>query len=217
MLPWWTLKLYYAKRKAFINFLQKCHKLSGPKVIYDGPKDNRNFSLFFGKKGSWFYVPKMKKTIQTVTTQKSAETSPCDGMRVHYCPWHGGDLHKCEGTIDGKRLMLEFERHMLPSRRRLFPRTPCPFQQDNARPHSAQVTTVWLCWPDCSPNLSPIEHVLAHHTYVQGWARTVWAAQVLYYTKTMGKNVHFAKLKQLISSVPKRLQSVIKRKGNVTK
>ena len=43
---------------------------------------------------------------------------------------------------------------------RLFPGTPCLLQQDNARPHSVQVCTVWLhrhrvCvldWPACSPD-----------------------------------------------------------------
>ena len=77
-----------------------------------------------------------------------------------------GDLHICEGTIDAEAYVGILERHMLPSRRRLFPGTPCLFQQDNASPPSAQVTTAWLrrhrvCvldWPAGSPDLSPIEN-----------------------------------------------------------
>ena len=59
------------------------------------------------------------------------------------------------------------ERHLLLWRQRLFPGTPCLFLQDNPRPHSARVKTVWLrrhrvhvlYWPAFSPDLSPIENV----------------------------------------------------------
>ena len=78
-----------------------------------------------------------------------------------------GDFHICDGTIDAEAYVGILERHMLPSKQRLFPGTPCLFQQDNARPHSAQVITVWLRrhrvhvldWCACRPDLSPIENV----------------------------------------------------------
>ena len=78
-----------------------------------------------------------------------------------------GDLHKYEGTIDVEDYVGISERHMQPSRRLLFLGTPCQFQQDNASPHSAKVTIVWLRrhrvrvheWPACSPDLSPMENL----------------------------------------------------------
>ena len=39
-----------------------------------------------------------------------------------------------------QRLLLEFWRDMLSSRQRLFPGTPCLFQQDNARFHSDEIS-----------------------------------------------------------------------------
>ena len=91
-------KLYYAKRKAFINFSQKHRRVLGPEVIWDGPKDSGNvfsgqtsphFSLFFEKADIGFYIPKMKKTIQTMLPTKSAKTNLSDGMGVSQSLQHG--------------------------------------------------------------------------------------------------------------------------------
>ncbi len=63
-----------------------------------------------------------------------------------------GSLHVLEGTMNAERFIKVLEQHMLPSRRRVF-------QQDNAKPHTAAITTAWLhsrrvrvlIWPACSP------------------------------------------------------------------
>ncbi len=55
-----------------------------------------------------------------------------------------GSLHIWKGTINAERYIQVLEQHMLPSRRRLFQGRPCIFQHDNARPHSASITTSWL-------------------------------------------------------------------------
>ncbi len=70
-----------------------------------------------------------------------------------------GRLHVLEGTMNAERYIKVLEQHMLPSRW-------CLFQQDNARPHTAAITTSWLCSgrvrvnsPACSPDISPIENI----------------------------------------------------------
>ncbi len=42
-----------------------------------------------------------------------------------------------EGTMNAERYIKVLEQHMLPSRGRVF-------QQDNAKPHTAAITTAWL-------------------------------------------------------------------------
>ncbi len=46
-------------------------------------------------------------------------------------------LHVLEGTMNAERYIKVLEQHMLPSKRRVF-------QQDNAKPHNAAITTAWL-------------------------------------------------------------------------
>ncbi len=48
-----------------------------------------------------------------------------------------GSLHVLEGTMNAEKYIKVLEQHMLPSRRRAF-------QQDNAKPHTAAITTAWL-------------------------------------------------------------------------
>ncbi len=59
------------------------------------------------------------------------------GMGVH----NMGSLHVLEGTMNAERYIKVLEQHMLPSRRRVFQGRPCVFQQDNAKPHTAAITT----------------------------------------------------------------------------
>ncbi len=87
-----------------------------------------------------------------------------------------GSLHILEGTMNAERYIKVLEQHMLPSRLHVF-------QQDNAKPHTAAITTAWLHsrrvgvlnWPTCSPDLSPIENIwgIIKREICQRWPQTL--------------------------------------------
>ncbi len=107
--------------------------------------------------------------------------------------------------------------YMLPSRRRVFQGRPCVFQQDNAKPHTAAaITTTWLRsrrvrvpnWPACSPDLSPIENIwrIIKQKIHQRRPRTL--QQLETYIRQEWDQI--PKLQKLITSMPRRLQTVWK-------
>ena len=88
-----------------------------------------------------------------------------------------GNLHICETYIQ------LLEQHMLQSKERL-----CLFQQNNARPHSARVTTVLLPsesvrvlhWPACSPDASPTSNVWRIMAHKAVETPDCWATELAY-------------------------------------
>ena len=153
------LEVVLCKEEGLINFRKNTER-PYKRVLWS---EESIFLLDFGKNGQRILCTKDEKDNPDFYEQEVQKTAwwwwciSAYGM---------GDLHACEGTIDTEAYVEILERQMPPSRRRLFPGTPCLFQQDNARPHSAQVTA-WLCrnWGVCltglpsSPDLSPIENV----------------------------------------------------------
>ncbi len=128
-----------------------------------------------------------------------------------------GSLHVLEGTMNAERYIKVLEQHMLPSRWRVF-------QQDNAKPHTAAITTAWLCswrvrvlnWPACSPDLSPIENIwpIIKRKIHQRRPRTL--QQLETYIRQEWDQIPRTKLQKLVTSKPRRLQTVLKRRGDAT-
>ncbi len=128
-------------------------------------------------------------------------------------------LHVLEGTMNAERYVKVLEQHMLPSIWCLFQERPCLFQQDNAKPHTAAITTAWLHsrrvrvlnWPTCSPELSPIENIwcIIKRKIRQRQPRTL--QQLETYNSQKWDQIPAPKFQKWIFSMLRRLQTVLKR------
>ncbi len=106
---------------------------------------------------------------------------------------------------------------MLPSRWHVF-------QQDNAKPHAATITTAWLHsrrvrvlnWPAYSPDLSLIENIwcIIKRKWRQRWPQNL--PQLETYVRQDWDQIPTPKLQKLITSMPRCLQTVLKRRGDAT-
>ncbi len=215
------LKLYCAKRKPYVNSVQKHRRLlwarrhlgwtitQWKRVLWS---DESVFQVFFGRNGCRVLRTKEEKDHPDCYQQQVQKPG---SVMVWGCvsALGKGNLHFCDGTINAEKYIEILEHNMLPSRRHLFQGRPCIFQQDNAKPHSAHITKSWLRrkrvrvldWPACSPDLSPIENVwrILKRKMRQRRPRTV--AHLKTCLQEEWDKITPETLHHLVSSVPKRL------------
>ncbi len=169
------LKLYRSKNKPYLSMILKRRRFLWAKahLKWTAAKwktvlwsDESKFEVLFGKLGR--HVIRTKEDKDNPSCYQRSVQKPASLMVWGCMSACGmGSLHIWKGTINAERYIQVLEQHMLPSRRCLFQGRPCIFQHDNARPHTASITTSWLRrrrirvlkWPACSPDLPPIENI----------------------------------------------------------
>ncbi len=139
------LKLYHAKNKQYVNMVQKGRRVLWAKAHLKWTvsnwksvlwSDESKFDIVVGNHGCCVLQAKEEGDLPACY-QRSVQ-KPASLMVWGCISAYGmGSLHVLKGTMNAERYIMVLEQHMLPSRGNVF-------QQDNAKPHTAAITTAWL-------------------------------------------------------------------------
>lgn len=226
-------KLYRAKKKPFLTTANKRNRVKWARI-------HLKWTVAKWKKVLWSDESKFEISVgnickKVIRTKDEADDPSCYGARIQkpssVMVWGCmaasgvGDLHFCDGTVKAQDYIAILEEHLQRSKRKLFGCRPSIYQQDNARPHTARITTAWfrskrvnvLPWPAASPDLSPIENLwrILKRKVQQRRPRNV--AQLKTILLQEWTSISQNEAEALVTSMPARLASVIRRKGTATK
>ena len=136
-----------------------------------------------------------------------------------------GALHKIDGTMREKNDVYILKQHLKTSVRKLKLGRKWVFQMDNDPKHTSKVVAKWLKdnkvkvleWPSQSPDLNPIDNLLAELKKRVRARRPTNLTQLHQLCQEEWAKIHPTYCGKLVEGYLKRLTQVTKCKGNATK
>ncbi len=195
--------------------------LSGPKVLFS---DESKFCISFGNQGP--RVWRKSGEAQNPCCLKSSVKFPQSVMIWAAMSSAGvGPLCFLKSTVNAAIYQEILEHFMLPSADKLYGDADFIFQQDLAPAHTAKGTKSWfndhgvtvLDWPANSPDLNPIENLWSIVKRKMRDTRPNNADDMKAAIKETWASIPPQQCHKLITSMPRRIEAVIKAKGAPTK
>lgn len=182
--------------------------------------------VLFGSSGTKNYVRRPPLTeFKPQYTTKSVKHGGCSVMVWGCFSWYGigpifwiQDIMNADVYVDIlDRIMLPFAEEEMPLR--------WVFMQDNDPKHTSRKAKQWfdqnkvdvMTWPPQSPDLNPIEHLWIDVKKAVFKANPRNKQQLWETIKVAWTSIPISRCRNLVDSMPRRCQHVLKNKGQATK